>query len=68
MFIKYCRPVSLANVDTKLVSKVLAECLKTALPTLIFLNQTAYLKDSFIGEGGRLISGIFEVIDLLKLK
>ena len=68
MFIKYCRPVSLANVDPKLVSKVLAECLKTALPTLIFLNQTAYLKDSFIGEGGRLISGIFEVSDLLKLK
>ena len=51
-----------------MVSKVLAECLKTALPTLIFLNQTAYLRDSFIVEGGRLISGIFEVSDLLKLK
>ena len=67
-FIKYCRPVFLLNFDTKLVSKVLAECLKTALPTLIFLNQTAYLRDSLIVEGGRLISGIFEVSDLLKLK
>ena len=51
-----------------MVSKVLAECLKTTLPSLIFLNQTAYLTGSFIGEGGRLISGIFEVRDLLKLK
>ena len=28
----------------------------------------AYLNDSFISDGGRLISDIFEVSDLLKLK
>ena len=51
-----------------MVSKVLAERLKTALPSLISSNQTAYLNGRFISEGGRLISDIFEVSDLLKLK
>ena len=56
--IKNWRPISLLNVDTKLVSKVLAERLKTAL-NLISSNQTAYLNGRFISEGGRLISEIF---------
>ena len=51
-----------------MVSKVLAERLKTALPSLISLNQTAYLNGRFITEGGCLTSDIFEVSNLLKLK
>ena len=51
-----------------MVSKVLAERLKTALPSLISSNQTAYLNGRLVSEGGRLISVIFEVNDLLKLK
>ena len=51
-----------------MVSKVLAEHLKTALPSLISSNQTAYLNGRFISEGGRLISDIFEVSNFLKLK
>ena len=60
--------ISLLNVYTKLVSKGLAERLKTAIPSLISSNQTACLNGRFISEGGRLISDIFEVNDLLKLK
>ena len=48
--IKNWRPISHLNVDTKLISKVLAERLKTALPSLISSNQTAYLNDRFIRE------------------
>ena len=51
-----------------MVSKVLAERLIYALPSLISSNQTEYLNGRFISEGGRLISDIFEVSDLLKLK
>ena len=51
-----------------MISKVLAERLKTALPSLISSNQTAYLNGRSISEGRRLISDIFEVSDLLKLK
>ena len=66
--IKSWRLISLLNVDTKLVSKVLPERLKTAFPSLISSNQTAYLNNRFISEEGRLISDIFEVSNLLKLK
>ena len=51
-----------------MVSKVLAELLKTELPSLISSNQTAYLNGKFITEGGRLTSDISWVSDLLKLK
>ena len=43
-FVKNWRPVSLLNVDTKVLSKSLAEKLKHVLPELISSNQTAYVK------------------------
>ena len=66
--IKSWRPISFLNIDTKLVSKVLAEHLKTVLPSLISSSQMAYLNSRFISEGGHLISDISEVSNLLKLK
>ena len=66
--IKNWRPISLLNVDTKLISKVLAEGLKKVPPSLISKNQTAYVKGRFISEGGRLISDILEISDKLKTK
>ena len=65
--IKNWKPISLLNVDTKLVSKVFVERPKPALPSLLSSNLMAHL-NSFISERGRLISSIFEVYDLLKLK
>ena len=44
-FVKNWRPISLLNVDTKILSKSLAEKLKSALPELISSNQTAYVKN-----------------------
>ena len=40
--IKNWRPISLLNVDAKLISKVLAERLRKVLTSLISKNQTAY--------------------------
>ena len=60
-YIKNWRPISLLNVDTKILSKVFSNKLKTILPTLISLQQTAYVKNRFIGESGRLISDIIEI-------
>ena len=54
-------PTSLLNVDYKFFSKALASRLKKALPNLISLRQTAYFKNSYIGEGGRLIADINEI-------
>ena len=55
------RPVSQINFYTKLLSKVLAECLKKALPSLIKHNQTAHVANRFLGESVRLISDILNI-------
>lgn len=62
------RPISLLNVDVKILSKCLAKRLKDVLSKIICSNQTAYVKDRFIGEGGRLISDILEMTDDLHME
>ena len=56
------------SVDKKLISNVLAERLNKVVPSLIFKNQTAYVKGRFISKGCRLISDILEISDKLKIK
>ena len=66
-YIKNWRPISLLNVDYKIASKALAERLKKVLPKLVSHDQTAYIKNRFIGETGRLISDIIELKDTLDI-
>ena len=47
---------------------MLAKRIKMLLSLLILPNQTAYLENRFISEGGRLISDILEVPNILKSK
>ena len=54
------RPISLVNVDTKIMSKVIAARVKKVLPSIIHYSQTGYVKDRFIGEA---IRSIFDIID-----
>ena len=56
------------HIDTKLISKVLAEKLKNVLPSLISSDQTAYAKGRFISESVRLISDVLEICDNLQIK
>ena len=64
-FIKNWRPISLLNVDYKIISKALTSRLKKVLPDLISLQQTAYVGNRFIGESSRLIADIIEITDVL---
>ena len=57
------RPISLLNVDTKIISKAIANKLKLILPSIISNDQTAYVQGRFIGESTRLISDILEITD-----
>ena len=66
-FVKNWRPVSLLNVDTKILSKSLAEKLKHVLPELISSNQTAYVKNRYISKSGRLISDVIEMCHILDI-
>ena len=65
MYIKNWQPISLLNIDVKLISKVLAERLKNILPEIISPNQTAYVKNKCIREGGRPISDLLEISEVL---
>ena len=67
-FIKNWRPISLLNVDTKLISKVLSKRLKNVMPDLVSENQTAYVNHRFISEGGRLIDDLLELTDIYNKK
>ena len=55
-------------LDSKLISKTLALRLKNILPSLISPNQTAYVKNRFVSEGGRLISDIMDVSEHLNIE
>ena len=66
-FIENWRPISLLNVDTKIVSKSLASRFLPVLPTIISSDQTAYVKGRYIGESIRLISDILDTSKLLNV-
>ena len=54
------RPISLVNVDAKIMSKVIATRIKNVLPYIIHHNQTGYVQDRYIGETVR---SVFDVMD-----
>ena len=59
-FIENWRPISLLNVDTKIISKSLASRFCSVLPTIVSADQTVYVKGRYIGESIRLICDILD--------
>ena len=58
--IKNWRPISLSNLDYKIISKVFADHLKGVLSDLISSQQAAYVAKRLTGESDRLISDILD--------
>jgi len=54
-FLENWRPISLVNVDAKIMSKVLAIRIKNVLPNIIHHNQSGFVEDRYIGETVRSI-------------
>ena len=57
-YLKNWRPISLLNVDYKIISKVLALRLKDILPDIIHENQTGFVKGRYIGDNIRTVLDI----------
>ena len=61
--IKNWRPISLQNVDMKIISKILAERLKKTLSDIIHVDQQGCIPGRFIGQNVRLIQDIINEKD-----
>jgi len=57
------RPISLLNVDYKILTKTIAKRLEKVLPKIINPDQTDYVKGRYIGENVRLILDIMSYTD-----
>ena len=57
---KKWRWISLPNTVMKIISKVLSTRIKNVLPFPISSNQTAFVKNRFLSESGRVILDILE--------
>ena len=58
--IKNWRPITLLNVDYKLLAGVLASRMKEVLPSIIQNEQKGFLKNRYIGENIRTIADSLE--------
>ena len=65
--VKGWRPISLLNVQYKMLSSVVSERLKSVAQSLISPDQTAYLKGRYIGENTRLLYDIIHHFNTQKL-
>lgn len=54
------RPITLLNLDYKIVSKVIAKRIEKVLPQIIHSDQTGFVKGRYIGQNIRLINDILE--------
>ena len=63
LFIKNWRPLSLLNVDYKILAKCLANRIKKKIDTLINTDQTGFIKGRFIGENINKLLSIIEYCD-----
>ena len=58
------KPISLLNVDTKLISQALSERIRNTLPCIVSEIQTAYVNLRITSEGGSLIDELLEFCDM----
>ena len=61
------RPITLLNVDYKILAKVIAKRIESVLPKLIHSDQTGFIKGRFIGQNVRLLNDLLDYTDVKKI-
>ena len=62
------RPISLTNVDYRIMAFVLVARLQLVIDSLISQDQTAYIKNRYMGHNIRLIEDVIDHFDKLQMK
>ena len=62
------RPISLLNIDYKILARVLAERLQKILPKIISLDQQGYIKNRYIGYNIRQIQDVIDYAETLDIE
>ena len=65
--LKNWRPISLLNIDYKILSKVLARRMENILPKLVHSDQTGFVNGRYVGQNIRLLNDIMVYTDIKKL-
>ena len=61
------RPLTLLNVDYKILAKAIGQRIKSKLSSLIHSDQTGFIKGRFIGQNVRLLNDIMEYTEAKNL-
>ena len=61
------RPITLLNVDYKILAKAIAKRIQPKLPKLIHTDQTGFIKGRFIGQNVRLLIDLMKYTDVKKI-
>ena len=59
-------PISLLNIDYKILSKALAKRMEQHLPKLVHSDQTGFVNGRYIGQNIRLLSHVMEFLESKK--
>lgn len=68
LLLKNYRPISLTNTDYKIIAFVLSVRMQKVIPKVVSYDQTAYIKNRFIGTNIRLTLDIFDFVETFNLE
>ena len=67
MVLSNWRPITLLNVDYKILARAIAKRIEPKLPKLVHSDQTGFVKGRYIGQNRRLLNDLMEFTESNKL-